>query len=568
MDASIFDGCTAILGRTGSGKSFFARTLVEDWLEEKRRVCVIDPTSVWHGLRSNAAGDGPGYPVIVFGGDHGDVPIGDRSGERIAEIVGSRNTPAVICTAEMTAGERHRFMTDFLGKLYRTNRLPLHLVVDEADDIGPQQPLPENRRMLGDIDRIVRRGRVRGFRVMMITQRPAVLNKNLLSMAGVLVAMRLPGPQDRAAVDAWIKGQAAGDEATTVMSTLPGMPRGEGWVWAPEDGVLERKKFRTIRTFDSMRTPEIGEEIPEPTRLAAVELGDLRKLLEPEVQADHKSAGGAGGAGGAGAAAVAPDPKLIEAAEQRGEQRGYERGRLDERAFHLGMLAKLEEQFEKLKSAFNEWAAHNLNQPAPVIIDQESSTAAPASQEPRQRKGTVPAVAPVPQNGDKPHTGPEQRVIDAIAWWLAVRIETPTRIQVAMVAGYKPTSGGFNNLLSKLHTSRCVCYPVSGSIALTEIGRSVAQRPATPPTTQALHDRIYDLLTASQARVLSAVIAAYPAPVDRDALGSRTGYSPTSGGFNNLLSQLRSLKLIDYPSKGQVIAEPILFIDHRPRAVG
>ncbi len=195
----------AIVGRTGSGNSYLARGGVERWLVDGRRVCIVDPTDVWWGLRSNAAGDGPGHPVAIFGGEHGDVALGDRSGERLAELIGGRNMPAVIATTEMSGGERHRFMTDFLGRLYRINREPLHLVLDEADDVARQNPLPENQRMLGNVDRIVRRGRVKGFRVMLITQRPAVLHKNVLTQVSTLVAVRLPVPQDRKAIEEWIR---------------------------------------------------------------------------------------------------------------------------------------------------------------------------------------------------------------------------------------------------------------------------------------------------------------------------------------------------------------------------
>jgi DNA helicase HerA-like ATPase len=47
----------AIFGQTGGGKSYVARGLVEELLELGRRVCVVDYTGVWWGLRS--AGDGP-----------------------------------------------------------------------------------------------------------------------------------------------------------------------------------------------------------------------------------------------------------------------------------------------------------------------------------------------------------------------------------------------------------------------------------------------------------------------------------------------------------------------------
>ena len=81
----------------------------------------------------------------------------------------------------------------------------------------------------------------RGFRVMMITQRPAVLNKNVLTQANTLVAMRLPSSQDRAAVEAWVKGQADESQAKDMIKSLASLQRGEGWVWSPEINVLEHQ---------------------------------------------------------------------------------------------------------------------------------------------------------------------------------------------------------------------------------------------------------------------------------------------------------------------------------------
>jgi DNA helicase HerA-like ATPase len=58
----------AILGKTGSGKTYAAKGVVESILTEGGRVCVIDPTGAWHGLRSSASGKRAGFPVVIFGG--------------------------------------------------------------------------------------------------------------------------------------------------------------------------------------------------------------------------------------------------------------------------------------------------------------------------------------------------------------------------------------------------------------------------------------------------------------------------------------------------------------------
>jgi Predicted ATPase len=65
----------AVLGKTGSGKSYAAKGIVEHLLDQKRQVCVLDPTSAWWGLRLAADGKGRGYDVVLLGGDHADIPL-------------------------------------------------------------------------------------------------------------------------------------------------------------------------------------------------------------------------------------------------------------------------------------------------------------------------------------------------------------------------------------------------------------------------------------------------------------------------------------------------------------
>jgi len=524
LPPEIFDGCTAILGRVGSGKSYAARGLVETWLEQGRRVCIIDPTDVWYGLRSNAAGDGPGYPVVVFGGDHGDVPIGDRSGERVAEIIASRNMPAVICTAEMTGGARHRFMTDFLGTLYRGNRKPLHLVVDEADDIAPQQPLPENRRMLGDMDRIVRRGRVRGFRVLMISQRPAVLNKNVLSMASVLIAMRLPGPQDRKAIDAWITGQAAGDEGANVMASLPGLQRGEGWVWAPENGVLQRTQFPLVQTFDSMRTPEIDEEVIKPTGLAAVELGDLAALLAPDEDDAHSDEA----------------PKSygaeIAAAEQRGYQRGYQRGvaeGLDQRReMEAAMQAALGYLVRYVKREGGIGIVDVRPAPAPPIIDAE-----PVREALPKPKG--PKAAPAPGNGSLLPVS-AQKMLRVLARGLKL-----TWGQCATLAGLKARGGSYNTGRKALRDGGYILEETDGIMASAKgikLAGGAQPRPSTPAELLAFWRTA---LPSNPGRMLDELCRQGGKWVSKGILAELLGVQPRGGSWNTAISMLRNNRLIE-----------------------
>src|SRR6185436_11224011 len=166
---------------------------------------VADPIGVWWGLRAAADGKAAGLPILVMGGDHGDVPLEVTAGELVADLVVDEQLSVVLDLARFRKGEQTRFMQDFAERLYHRNRAPIHLVLDEADAFAPQRPVPGEQRLLGAIEDLVRRGRARGIGVSLATQRAAVLNKNVLTQVEVLVALRLIAPQDRAAVEAWIE---------------------------------------------------------------------------------------------------------------------------------------------------------------------------------------------------------------------------------------------------------------------------------------------------------------------------------------------------------------------------
>jgi hypothetical protein len=92
----------AILGKTGAGKTWAARGIVESLLDSGRRVCVIDPKGDWWGLRLAKSGKSAGYSVVIFGGQHGDLPINAQSGATIAELVATGNRPAILDLSELT----------------------------------------------------------------------------------------------------------------------------------------------------------------------------------------------------------------------------------------------------------------------------------------------------------------------------------------------------------------------------------------------------------------------------------------------------------------------------------
>ncbi len=278
----------AILAKRRVGKSYTARRITEQLVAAKQQVVIIDPKGDWWGIRSSADGKAPGLPVTILGGGHGDIPLEVGSGELVAKLAVHERVSLLLDVSNFRKREVAVFMSDFLEAFYRLKaaeeyRSPVMLVVDEADAIAPQKPYAGEERMLGAIEDIVRRGGQRGIGCLLITQRSAVLNKNVLTQSECLVAMRTIAPQDLDAMNAWIDVHGTVEERKVLMASLPALPVGVAWFWSPgwptEDGIFKRVHVAAIDTFDSGATPKPGEKRVEPKNLAQVDLEALRRQM-------------------------------------------------------------------------------------------------------------------------------------------------------------------------------------------------------------------------------------------------------------------------------------------------
>ncbi len=124
------------------------------------------------GLRSSAAGDGPGYEAVVFGGDHADAPLEPQAGRMPAQALVEHGFSALFDVGLMPMDDQLRFVQDFAGELLRINRTALYLFLDEADAFAPRLLESRARKLcLGTISHWVKQGGIRGVGGTMITQR-------------------------------------------------------------------------------------------------------------------------------------------------------------------------------------------------------------------------------------------------------------------------------------------------------------------------------------------------------------------------------------------------------------
>ena len=121
--------------------TYAAKGFVERLLESGARVAIVDPLGVW-GLRASCDGSAPGYPVVVFGGRHADIPITADAAAILGQVIAREALVCVVDLSELgSSAARRRFMAAFAEALYEENEEPLHLVLDEADLWTPQRPI-------------------------------------------------------------------------------------------------------------------------------------------------------------------------------------------------------------------------------------------------------------------------------------------------------------------------------------------------------------------------------------------------------------------------------------------
>lgn len=558
-----------IFGKRGSGKTNSAVVLAEEMFPIAPFV-VLDPIGAWWGLKSSFDGAGPGLGVYVFGGPHGDLPLDPSAGNLMADLFIEHRIAIVLDMTGWSGAERTRFVTAFALRLLAKNgRVPVHVFLEESDAFAPQRPYKGEEAMLGAVDRLVRWGRQEGIGATLITQRSARVNKDVTTQAETLIAHRTTGPQDRDAIDAWIRFHAGGEERQEVLATLPTLPSGTAWVWSPEWlDILQRVPVRRRQTYDSASTPKVGEKRPEPRRLAEVDVERLRSRLATTIEK-----------------VKVDDPRelrrrIVELERQLvQESQRVARTEIQVQERQVPVEVKvlppdmprwvevLREQGRALQQLGTDIAGAMADGQAVAVVAKELRGATKRPEEPRRRAAADEDTLAAGRPGRAAHAGAvalpsraQQKVLDVLAWLESVRLSPANRTQVAFLSGYTPNSGGFNNYLGALRSAGLIDYPAVGKVTLTDAGRSIAAAPDTPPTTEDLHAALFGKLGGSRARVLRALIDAYPGHLSREEVAERSGFQPNSGGFNNYLGSLRSLRLIEYPGRGRVVAEPVLFL--------
>lgn len=578
----------AIFGTTGSGKTNTGGLLFEQMFGIGAQSVVLDPVGNWFSLRLSASGKRRGLDIPVFGGDHGDVPItaAKNAGRMMAKVVAEKRVSCVIDLSNFKPQERQRFSVDFAEELFhlmKKQRRPLHLFLDEARLFAPKQMRSTlDSDLVGAFEPIVRLGRNYGLGVTLMDQRPQSVHNEVSSQTKILIVHQLIEKEGRKSIEDWIRARKTeGGEALEEIDTLQ---VGQAIIWAP--GTIKgvhRVKVDKKTTYDASKTPELGDAGVDvkPMPLTAKDLSEIAEAMKEVVeeaeandptklrQEVQRLRAQVVAAESRPAPSVLPkevavqviDPKLVQRLEALAKQVTNGLAPISDKVIELG------QHLSNIGLAAMKLAGDPRLAPTATSSPRTSPTLAPAS---ARRAPSIDDVVKSrgaahrpgsgnPQPSDGELTGPELRILGALAWLASIGVHEAEITTVAFLAKYR-IGGAFNNPKSRLRGKGLLDYPSSGTLRLTAAGAAKAPRVETPLTTAVLHEHVMACLKGPEQRVLAPLLNAYPNSMTLVELAKAAGYE-IGGAFNNPKSRLRSLGLAVYPTSGTVRAADRLFLE-------
>lgn len=211
VDANLITtGRTCVIGSSGSGKSYTVGVICEELCKAKVPFAVIDVEGEYSGLKEKFE--------TVWVGDEDECDINWSKKVDLKQLARfAPDCPPIILDLSEAARPREK-VSEFLIALYgeiSKRRTPYLVILEEADRFSPQS----GGERLPIIDEIARRGRKRGLGMMVCTQRPSLVDKNILSQCSNQLIGKLVIKNDLNSVAQFFSGR---DPLNALTSLKPG----------------------------------------------------------------------------------------------------------------------------------------------------------------------------------------------------------------------------------------------------------------------------------------------------------------------------------------------------------
>ncbi len=258
---------TALLGITGSGKTNTAAVIIEELLSSGLPMTIVDIEGEYYGIKQL-------YNVLVVGrSEHAELDVTPENAGALAYASVERGVSVILDLSDYAQDEMHQFLQVYFQALWEAAskaKRPYEIVLEEAHEFVPQGIRTPLKQLL---TRIALRGRKRGLGIIMMSQRSAKVEKDVLTQASLLFLHRVVHPTDMRIYQDLIPLPAK-----EVEQTVGALQPGQAVI--VRNHVPQVAQIRLRNTFHAGSTPMLGTMAqPELRRIDESLLRDLQRMI-------------------------------------------------------------------------------------------------------------------------------------------------------------------------------------------------------------------------------------------------------------------------------------------------
>ena len=535
-----------ITASSGGGKSFLLRKLLEE-SHGKIQQIVLDMEGEFASLRER-------YDYILAG-KGGDISADIRSAEILAKKILELEASIIIDLYELKHHDRIKFVKLFCDALVNAPKELWHpalVIIDEGHVFAPERSEAESLSAVIDL---ATRGRKRGYGLIIATQRLSKLHKDTAAeLLNKLVGLTsLDIDRKRASEELGFLGKEQ-------VLSLRDLEPGEFYAVGPAiSKSVIKVKIGQVKTTHAKAGQRYGGKTPIPmptSKVTAIlaKLTDLPQEAQKELKDKQDMLGEItrlrreltmSKQGIVKKPEI--DPKQLDAYYQRGLREGEKNSEQ--------VVKEANQNIVKLQRTINSIRELLGSQQVPAKLIE-------APRHVQTLKPIIESIQPIGQRrvedywSGKSHDNDTKfnRCERAILKFLAMRDQSRfTKVQIGAMTNYSANSGGFNNALSKLSKAELIIRDGGDSISINsnkiqEVIAILGDEYNTEDQ-NALESWMNQLPKCD--REIYKVVKDEPTRTfTKEELGEITNYSSNSGGFNNALSHLNTLGLIERSNEG------------------
>lgn len=526
-----------IQASSGGGKSWLLRKILEETYGLCQQI-VLDIEDDFSTLREKFD--------YVLAGKGGDVAVSVRTAALMARRILELRANVIVNLYELKRHEREQFVKLFLDSMVSSPKELWHstmVVLDEAHLFAPEKSKSESLSAVIDMET---RGRKRGFCLIPATQRLSKLHKDVAAECqNKLIGLaNMDIDRKRCAEEL---GFSEKKKILSLRDLKPGEFYAVGPAFAPDVNKIKVGRVKTThyeagriskkrRSVPTGKVNKILAKLTDLPKEAEEELRDKQTMMKRIRDLERELRGSKSRVEVKTKIEKVVDKKALEVAVNTAKRELRTAIREEIRVFMDRVNVRFSELKPHVPAALLQIPAREI---APVIMK--------ASKKKRALES---------EGFDKLRSGADQhinRCSRAILKFLAMREGKHfNKIQIGVMTGYSSKSGGFNNALSSLATSELI-EKSRDQIKLREnvslrvqfiLGDEYMQ-----PTQDALEAWLGKLGKCSRS-IYAFMLKDQDSVFTKDQIGAETGYSPGSGGFNNSLSKLVTLGLVQRSPDG------------------